>query len=169
MCMFFFNPMPVTIHTEITIDASPESVSAILFDFNNYHKWNSWISISGPPPLSHKSTYYLSLVGEQLTMDQGELHYAPVIMLASPSVLKWTWYEKHKWFMSHEHYFEIVRSQNDSQKCILRHGERFSGAGARAMCYTKYYQKIQADFEGFNKELRILAESRDMVEMISKS
>lgn len=175
MCLYLFISMPTTIHTEITIDASPESVSKILFDFNNYHQWNSWIDVSGPSTSSSdisKSTYYLSLVGTQLFVTEGkgeeELQYSSTIKMASPSVLKWTWYERHERFMFHEHYFEIVCSQKNSQQCVLKHGERFSGAMARAKRYTKYYQKKQAAFEAFNRELKMWAEVKCGQELVSK-
>lgn len=167
MCLYLLTPMPVTIRTEITIHASPESVSALLFDFTNYRQWNSWIQLSGPPS-SDKSTYYLSLVGTELTVKEGELQYTPIIKMASPSVLTWTWYDKHKHYMSHEHYFEIVCAHKNSSQCVVKHGERFSGAMARAKCYTRYYQKKQAAFEGFNKELKIRAEGLVSQEQVSK-
>lgn len=168
MCLYLLTPMPVTIRTEITIHASPESVSAILFDFADYHQWNSWIQVAGPPS-SDKSTYYLSLVGSELTIKEGEeLQYSPIIKMASPSVLTWTWHDKHKHYMAHEHYFEIIRAQKNSSQCVVKHGQRFSGALARAKCYTKYYQKKQAAFEAFNKELKIRAEGLVSHEQVSK-
>lgn len=155
--------MPITIRTEITIEASPDSVTEILFDFHSYHLWNSWLSIVGPPK-TNKNTFYLSLVGCKLLVDESDSQYESIIMMASPSVLTWTWYDIHKFCMVHQHFFEIIK---DGDSCVFKHGERFSGGIAWARTFTQYYKKREALFEQFNKELKAHAESKDAVELVS--
>lgn len=76
--------MPVTIRTKIAINAPAATVSAIMFDFNSYYRWNSWIDVSGPPV-----TGYLSLVGSDLIISEENTQYEPMITMASPTVLTW--------------------------------------------------------------------------------
>lgn len=145
-----------SIHTETTINCSPASLSSIIFDFNNYHKWSKW-SISGPEVTS-KSTFYLSLIGAELEVSETDT-YRPIIRIASPSVLKWT-------FGHREHYFEIVSVEDSSQRCVFRHGEVFSGVMWKR---KKWYKQRKDEFEAFNSELKVLAESKELVELVSRS
>lgn len=144
--------MPITIFTEITINASASSVSQILYDLHSYHKWNSWISIVG----SRRT----NLIGSKLLIDEFDSQYEAVILLAYRNVLTWKWYDK--CCMAHLHVFEIVP---EGDYCVFKHGERCSGVTAWTRTFTQYYEKRQAVFEQFNRELKAFAES-EWVELI---
>lgn len=154
--------MSYTITTEIVIDTSPEVVSAILFDFKSYHKWNSWLSVTGGPPRESEATFYFDLIGSRLAVfaknPDKESSYTPTVMLASPSILKWTRNEKHRWALDGEHFFEIVASKEDTGKCVFRHGEKFTGTLAKGLSLTRYYERQKRSYERMNRELKLWAE-----------
>lgn len=156
--------MPITIRTEITINSSPKEVSKIIFDFKRYHSWNTWVFVEGPKKGKQKKEFFRSLLGSEIVVSEKKTQFRAIITLASPTVLVWTWYEVHKCCMVHQHYFEIV---SEGDKCVFKHGERYSGSLAWTRSFTTYYKKREEVFEAFNKELKMVAESKDVIEVVS--
>lgn len=155
--------MSFTITTEITIETSSDVVSNILFDFQNYHHWNSWLKITGGPPRENTATYYFDLIGSRLAVfasqpDKKTSSYAPTVTLASPCVLKWNRNDKHKWALDGEHTFEVIASKEDTGQCIFRHEERFTGTFAKGLSLTRYYERQRQSCESMNLELKMFAE-----------
>lgn len=168
--------MPYTISTEITIETSPEVVSNILFDFKNYHQWNSWLKVSGGPPREKEATFYFDLIGSRLavyaTQPARTSSYTPIVALASPSVLKWCRGDKHKWALDGEHTFEIIASKENTGRCTFRQGEKFTGTLAKGLSLTGYYERQRDSYERMNRELKLFAEemvhSDEFVERFSE-
>lgn len=149
--------MPVTIRTQIDINASADTVSSIIYDFNSYPRWNSWIDVTGP-----HFKKYLSLVGTDLVISENDSEYQSMIMMASPTVLTWIWYDIHKFCMVQEHYFEIIPGENST--CVFKHGERFSGSLAWARTFTPWYEDREEVFKVFNQELKRYAEAKSAIQ-----
>lgn len=154
--------MSFTITTEIIIETSPEVVSKILFDFQNYHLWNSWLNITGGPPTNHTATFYFDLIGSRLAVFASQPNktslFNPTVTLASPRVLKWSRNDKHKWALDGEHTFEVVASKENTDRCIFRHGQTFTGTFARGLGLTRYYKRQRESCERMNRELKTFAE-----------
>ncbi|KAG5354960.1 hypothetical protein CJU89_6772 [Yarrowia sp. B02] len=154
--------MSYTITTEITIETSPQVVSSILFDFTNYEQWSSWLRITGGPPRGKKATFYFDLIGSQLSVSakcpEKTSTYTPKVTLASPSILKWSRNDKHKWALNSERTFEIIASKEDTGRCIFRQSEKFTGACAKGLSLTSYYSRQKESYELMNRELKLFAE-----------
>ena len=109
------------IKTQITINATPDKVWAVLTDFKNYSNWNPFIkSIIGEPK-----------VGSQITVSivppQGKK------MIFKPTVLAFKHNNEFRWIgrllvkgvFDGEHKFELI--DNGKGKTIFHHSETFKG------------------------------------------
>lgn len=150
------------INTEIDINASAEIVSNLLFDFDNYHKWNSFIvNIDIPKPLRN-ITKTDDFVGTKINVfvSQGDdklpRNFQPTILVANNKHLRWVGLLTHRWILAGEHFFEIVPTSANS--CTFRHGETFSGGLPWVLGYTTFFEKLKPGFERMNQELKALAE-----------
>lgn len=151
-----------TIDTSIEINASAEVVSHILFDFDNYAKWNSFlVNIEIPKP-SRNITKTDDFVGTQIDIfvSQGDdnlpRNFKPTILVASDKHLRWVGLLSHRWILAGEHFFEIIPTSQNS--CTFRHGETFSGGVPWVLGYTTFFDKLKPSFERMNQELKHLAE-----------
>ncbi|KAG5361146.1 hypothetical protein CJU90_2521 [Yarrowia sp. C11] len=151
-----------TISTSIDINASAEIVSNILFDFDNYGKWNSFlVNIEIPKP-SRNITKTDDFVGTQIDIfvSQGDdklpRNFKPTILVASDKHLRWVGLLTHKWILAGEHFFEIIPTSANS--CTFKHGETFSGGLPVLLGYTTFFEKLKPAFERMNQELKALAE-----------
>lgn len=154
--------MAYSIKTEININAPPQVVSGILFDFDNFSKWNSFLVKIDCPKASREATKFNELVGTRISIfvskndDNLPDNYHPTVTVATPSELRWVGLLTHKWILAGEHFFEIVSTGPDS--CIFRHGEKFSGGLPWCLNYTSFYEKLRPSFDRMNEELKTLAE-----------
>ncbi|KAG5354502.1 hypothetical protein CJU89_6272 [Yarrowia sp. B02] len=151
-----------TIDTEIDINASVETVSSILFDFDSYGKWNSFIvNVEVPKPSRHV-TKSNDFVGTQISVfvSQGDdnlpRNFKPTILVASDTDLRWVGLMSHRWVLAGEHFFEIIPTSKNS--CRFRHGETFSGGLPWVLGYTSFFEKLKPSFDRMNQELKALAE-----------
>ncbi|TCI92796.1 SRPBCC domain-containing protein [Tenacibaculum sp. M341] len=138
--------MQKQITTSITINATTEQIWAVLMDFENFPKWNSFIkSISGTPKVANT------------------LHVQLQNMNFTPTVLKhrknseFIW--KGKLFMKGifdgEHRFYVKDNGNGSS--TFEHSEKFSGI--LVPFFSKNLDKnVTKGFETMNKELKDFVE-----------
>ncbi|CAG80483.1 hypothetical protein B0I72DRAFT_138262 [Yarrowia lipolytica] len=151
-----------TISTSIDINASAEIVSNILFDFDNYAKWNSFVVNVEIPKPSRNITKTADFVGSQIDVfvSQGDdnlpRNFKPTILVANDKHLRWVGLLTHRWILAGEHFFEIVTTSKNS--CTFKHGENFSGGLPWVLGYTTFFEKLEPGFERMNQELKALAE-----------
>ncbi|WP_158962630.1 SRPBCC domain-containing protein [Myroides fluvii] len=102
--------------TQIEINANAETIWNALIDFENYKKWNPFITkIKGTAAPGHKLKVHIQ-----------NMHFSPIIQVYKPHQ-KLTWLGKLgiKGLFDGYHYFEIVPI--DEHKCLFIQGENFSG------------------------------------------
>lgn len=107
--------MSLTLHTEITINATPQEIWEELTKFDSYPSWNPFItSLSGIPKK-----------GNQLKADIGGMKFKPVV-LESIKDKKLVWLGKllFKGLFDGEHSFEIIPQQTG---CKFVQSEKFTG------------------------------------------
>ena len=102
--------------TQIEINANAETIWNALLDFENYYKWNPFIStIEGD-----------TKPGQRLKVKIQNMGFSPVVQICTPHQ-KFAWQGKLgiKGLFDGYHYFEILPI--DENKCLFIQGENFSG------------------------------------------
>jgi hypothetical protein len=134
------------IETEISIDAQPEKIWAVLRGFENYPKWNPFVkSISGDKK-----------VGGILSVtihppDGNAMTFKPLVLeFLENSELRWKGKLGIPGIFDGEHYFQLINNGNNQTKFI--HGEKFSGILIPFM--DKTLDKAKKGFELMNEALK---------------
>ncbi|MDA9262386.1 SRPBCC domain-containing protein [bacterium] len=107
--------MPLTLTTQININASAEEIWSELIDFKSYPEWNPFINkIEGIP-----------LKGNQLKATIGNMKFKPNVLESIPNK-KLVWLGKLfiKGVFDGEHSFEIIKQ---STNCLFIQKENFRG------------------------------------------
>lgn len=143
--------MEKKLHTEITINTTPERVWEILTDFKAYPKWNPFL----------KSLEGDVLVGKQIKVcitppDGKAMMFKPrVISYKKNSELKWLGHLWIKGLFDGEHRFQLIHNSDSTTTFI--HSEIFNGI--LVSLFSKMIENnTRKGFEAMNQELKKLAE-----------
>ncbi|MEN8927487.1 MAG: SRPBCC domain-containing protein [Flavobacteriales bacterium] len=132
--------MSLTLHTEITINATQEEIWTQLTDFNSYPSWNPFItSISGT-----------LAKGNKLETNIAGMNFKPTVLESIPNK-KIVWLGKLllKGLFDGEHCFEIIPQE---QGCLFVQAEKFSG-----ILVPLFRKKLEIETkEGFQKMNKML-------------
>ncbi len=140
------------IKTEIIINATSKKVWSILTNFNNYSKWNPFITA-----ISGKKT-----IGERLTVSINPPNANGMIF--KPILLKFEEKKEFRWkgklfvkgIFDGEHYFILLEQGENKTKLIQ--GEKFSGI--LVGLFGKMLDNTKAGFELMNKSLKSECEKK---------
>lgn len=150
-----------SIHTEIEINAPASVVSQILYQFDKYPEWNTFLSfVEGNS--NDYSARPQELANEAITIQvwtpekKDPQVFACTVNKAEPNNLSWGGHLLTKHLIHGEHWFEIV-PVSDS-KCIFKHGEEFTGIVAKVASFTSIFDSIKPGYERFNEEMKKKAE-----------
>ena len=113
--------MAKEIKTEITINASPEKVWAILTDFKNYPSWNPFIkSIKGEAKVGNK------IIANLQPPDAKGMTFKPKVLAFNPNQeFRWLGHLLFPGLFDGEHKFEIIDNGNGT--CTFIQSEKFKG------------------------------------------
>lgn len=108
--------MKTSIETQIHINAKPESVWAILSNFEKYPDWNPFV----------KSLTGKVAVGERIRVVLPDMTFRPTVLKFDENTeLRWLGKLLIKGVFDGEHYFKLTSNSNGTT--TLTHGENFSG------------------------------------------
>ncbi len=140
------------VHSEIEINASAEDVWNILINFNEYPKWNPFITnISGEMKEGSQIRVTIKPAGED------GMEFNPEILIATPNTeLRWLGRILIPGIFDGEHYFKIEPISNS--KVRFTQGEYFSGFLVLPL-WSSIEEKTKNGFTAMNKALKIQAES----------
>lgn len=142
------------IRTQITINATPDKVWAVLTDFENYYNWNPFIkSITGKPNVG-------SQIAVSIEPPQGK------IMTFKPTVLVFERNKEFRWIgrllfkgvFDGEHKFELIDNGNGTT--IFNHSETFKGILV-GIFKKQLESNTRKGFELMNESLKKYVESND--------
>ncbi len=138
--------MTKQIKTSITINASKEKIWKIFIDFDNYHKWNSFIkALTGEVK-----------VGNQIKIKLQGMTFKPVVLtFIEHTELKWIGRLWFKGLFDGEHTFKLT--DNGDGTTNFEQSENFSGILVKLFA-KNLDRDTKNGFEQMNKELKILAE-----------
>lgn len=110
-----------SMETQITIEAGPDQVWAVLMDFENYRDWNPFIiSIKG------SATVGTQLDNELRMNDKKSMKFQPeVLVVEEYKEFRWKGKMFVKGLFDGEHYFKL-QSNGDGSTTLI-HGENFTG------------------------------------------
>jgi len=143
--------MPKEINTEITINAKPEKVWAILTDFENYPNWNPFIkSLSGKVAVGKKINARLQPPGAK------GMSFTPTVLAFDKNKeFRWLGHLLFKGLFDGEHKFELIDNGNDTT--TLKQSEKFNGV--LIPLFKKMLDTNTVDgFNLMNQKLKELAE-----------
>ncbi len=140
------------ITTAIDIQAEPETVWAILMDFDQYNTWNPFIrSIKGKPEVG---THLDALIGAS---GKKAMKISPVVQeLDSPTRFSWLGSIGTKGVFDGHHQFEVIRTDTGVR---FRHYEEFSGFLAPLILAT-IRKSTTRGFNEMNEALKTRAEAQ---------
>ena len=134
------------IQTEILINTDITKVWDILMNFDNYPKWNPFItSISGEPKLGSRLTVSIKPPG-----GKGMTFKPNILTLEANKEFRWKGKLGINGIFDGEHYFILEVLENDKTKFI--HGEKFSGLLVPLVC--KMLDKTQKGFQLMNESIK---------------
>lgn len=141
-----------SIETQITIEAGPDQVWAVLMDFESYPHWNPFlISVKGSP-----------VVGKQLdneikTSEKKVMRFQPeVLVVEEQREFRWKGKMFVKGLFDGEHYFRL--KQNRDGSTALLHGENFTGI-LTGLIMKMIGEDTVKGFEAMNQALKVRVES----------
>lgn len=107
--------------TEITINATPVKVWAVLTDFENYPNWNPFVkSLTGEVAVGKQITVLIDPPGGNA------MTFKPIILAFTPNKeLRWLGKLLIKGLFDGEHKFELIANNDGTTRFI--HSEQFSG------------------------------------------
>ncbi len=110
-----------SIKTQITIEASPEQVWAVLMDFDRYPEWNPFlVSVKGEPVVG------THLDNEIKTSEKKIMKFQPEVLVAEANTeFRWIGKTFVKGLFDGEHYF-LLESDSAGSTTLI-HGENFTG------------------------------------------
>jgi len=141
------------IKTQIIINATPDKVWAVLMDFENYPKWNSFIKkVSGDPKVGVQITVSIvSPKGKPMT-------FKPIVLaFEHHKELRWLGRLWFKGVFDGEHTFELIDSGHGTT--IFNHGETFKGMLA-GLFKKQLKNSTRSGFERMNRDLKKRVESK---------
>jgi len=143
--------MDKEIKTEITINAKPEKIWAILTDFGNYPTWNPFIkSLSGRVAVGNKINVRLEPPGAT------GMSFEPEILAFEPKKeLRWIGHLFFRGLFDGEHKFELIDKGNGTTS--FKQSEKFKGI-LIPLLKKMLDTKTVAGFNLMNQKLKELAE-----------
>lgn len=113
------------LRTEISIDAPPAAIWAVLVDTARYHEWNPFLtSVEGKLEPGER----LSVVASP--PEGSDMRFRPEVLVCEPNVeLRWRGVLFSRRVFSGEHFF--VLQPESEHRTRFRHGEDFRGALTR--------------------------------------
>jgi hypothetical protein len=140
------------IQTEILINTDITKVWDVLMNFDNYPKWNPFItSISGESKLGSRLTVSIKPPG-----GNGMTFKPNILTLEANKEFRWKGKLGINGIFDGEHYFILEVLENDKTKFIQ--GEKFSGLLVPLV--GKMLDKTQKGFEAMNEKLKEMTERK---------
>jgi hypothetical protein len=134
------------IQTEILINTDITKVWDVLMNFDNYPKWNPFItSISGEPKLGSRLTVSINPPG-----GKGMTFKPNILTLEANKEFRWKGKLGINGIFDGEHYFILESVDKDITKFI--HGEKFSGLLVPLV--GKMLDKTQKGFQLMNESIK---------------
>lgn len=135
------------IETKIIIESNVDSVWKKLIDFENYSRWNSFITkIEGEKEIG------ASLVVDIVPPGGKKATFKPIITkFDSKKEFRWVGILGSKYLFRGEHYF--ILSANENGKITLIHGEIFSGLLLPLFSFIGA-KKTESGFKLMNENLK---------------
>ena len=134
------------IQTEILINTDITKVWDVLMNFDNYPKWNPFItSISGEPKLGSRLTVFIKPPG-----GNGMTFKPNILTLEANKEFRWKGKLGINGIFDGEHYFILESVDKDITKFI--HGEKFSGLLVPLV--GKMMDKTQKGFQLMNESIK---------------
>jgi hypothetical protein len=139
------------IETEIEIEASVESVWALLIDFEGYEKWNPLtVNIEGKPIVGEVVKLHVKLA------DTSMIRKHVISRVESNTALCWTIRTRRPWLMRGERCQTL--EDLGSHRCMYRNSERVEGLTSVIVAWF-YKKKIRQGIESVGLTLKQLAET----------
>ena len=138
------------IQTEILINTDITKVWDVLMNFNNYPKWNPFItSISGEPKLGRRLTVSIKPPGGKV------MTFKPrVLAFETNKELRWLGHLLFTGFFDGEHKFELIDNGNGTT--TFKQSEKFKGMFVGLL----NLENTQKGFEAMNEKLKEMAERK---------
>jgi len=143
--------MAFLLRTEITINATPDKVWAILTDFNNYPNWNPFVtSITGEAKVGNKINVRIE------PPEAGANSFKPTVTAFETNrKFSWLGVVLFRGILDGEHKFELTDNQNGTTTLVQ--SENFIGI------LVPFFKKMldnntRRGFESMNNKLKELAE-----------
>jgi hypothetical protein len=138
------------IQTEILINTDITKVWDILMNFDNYPKWNPFItSISGEPKLGSRLTVSIKPPG-----GKGMTFKPRVLAFEINKELRWLGHLLFTGFFDGEHKFELIDNGNGTTS--FKQSEKFKGIFVGLL----NLENTQKGFEAMNEKLKEMAERK---------
>jgi hypothetical protein len=138
------------IQTEILINTDITKVWDILMNFDNYPKWNPFItSISGEPKLGSRLTVSIKPPG-----GKGMTFKPRVLAFEINKELRWLGHLLFTVFFDGEHKFELIDNGNGTTS--FKQSEKFKGIFVGLL----NLENTQKGFEAMNEKLKEMAERK---------
>jgi hypothetical protein len=138
------------IQTEILINTDITKVWDILMNFDNYPKWNPFItSISGEPKLGSRLTVSIKPPG-----GKGMTFKPRVLAFEINKELRWLGHLLFTGFFDGEHKFELIDNGNGTTS--FKQSEKFKGMFVGLL----NLENTQKGFEAMNEKLKEMAERK---------
>lgn len=147
----------VSIKTEITINAPPQTVRSTFLDFESHAKWNPFfvrVKDVGEVNPGTGLEIDMKLKGETTVRTM-----KPVVLVNSEDELKWKGNLGFDSVFVGAHYFKF-ESIEDGAATRLVQGEDFGGFLVPVLNLVGLFEKTKASFEDLNEALKKEAESR---------
>jgi hypothetical protein len=138
------------IQTEILINTDITKVWDVLMNFDNYPKWNPFItSISGEPKLGSRLTVSIKPPGGKV------MTFKPrVLAFETNKELRWLGHLLFTGFFDGEHKFELIDNGNGTT--TFKQSEKFKGIFVGLL----NLENTQKGFEAMNEKLKEMAERK---------
>ncbi len=144
--------MPHELRTEITIDAPPDVVWAVLADLESYGEWNPFVvESSGRVEVGERLVNRLQPPGGKA------MTFKPTVTEADPDrVFEWLGRLGLPGVFDGRHRFELEATEDGGTRFV--HSEQFTGVLVRLMP-SSLYTRTKAGFEAMNTALKARAEA----------
>ena len=141
------------LHTEIEIDAAPQTVWNVLTDLDNYSEWNPFIiEAAGNVTVGEK------LVNRMQAPGGKAMTIKPAVTAVEPAqTFEWLGHLGFPGIFDGRHRFDLEATPTGGTR--VAHGEEFDGALVRFMRKTLDTQ-TRAGFEAMNTALKTRAEAQ---------
>ena len=143
-----------SINTEITINASAESIWKVLMDFENYPTWNPFVTrIEGEPIVGEKLSTTISPKGKK------PMGFTPTVLVNDQNKeFRWVGQLLMSGIFDGEHYFQLEVINENTTRFV--HGENFSGLLARAL-FGILEESTTKGFNDMNEAIKTRAEQKE--------